>query len=85
MYAERHIMKAIRDAEAAYGWDIDYRLVDQQEVGGAGTRYEYALEVEGQYAEDDAQKFFSDYGFEGVYVDYTDYSFAEIRVSVTGM
>lgn len=80
-YSEKKVMQAIRDAEATYGWDIEYRLVDQQEVGGTGVAYEYRLEIDGQYAEDEAERYFVRYGtFDEVYTEYTDYSFAEIVV-----
>ena len=84
MYVEREIMKAIRDAEAAYDWNIDYRLVDQQEVGREDS-YEYALEIEGQYAEEEAVRFFTNYGrFYNVHSEYTERSFAEIFITING-
>lgn len=79
-------MKAIRDAEAAYDWVIDYRLVDQQEVGSFDVQYEYRLEIDGQYAEDEAARWFNNYAtFDAVNEEYTDYSFAEIAVFITDM
>jgi glutaredoxin-related protein len=81
-YAERHVIMAIQDAEAAYGWDIKWDLIDQY-TKGLEVVYTYALDVVGRDAETQAVRHFSNYqAFDDVYVEASDQGFAEIVIEV---
>ena len=74
-----HLSSAIAQAENQFNWDIQLNELGQQEIGqGRVTTYE--LQVEGQWAEEDAEDFFA--GFYSVSKEYSDHSFCTLIVEV---
>lgn len=81
-YNDIALEKAIKEAEGRYDWDIDYTLIESQEIGGGGVVELYSVDIEGQYAEDDAEDFFRDFGFYSVTTWTTDYSFCTLHIEL---
>lgn len=77
----RELDNAIRDAENEYDWDISYRQTDQQQASRSKI-YTFEVIVEGQYAQYDAEEFFSDYNFYSVYVETTSHSYAVLTIEI---
>lgn len=78
-----HLSSAIAQAENQFNWDIQLNELGQQEIGqGRVTTYE--LQVEGQWAEEDAEDFFSTFKprFYCVGKEYSDHSSCTLIVEV---
>jgi len=81
-YNENLLRRAIEDAEAENGWDITYRQVGEQQIGYNHNLYQYEVIVDGQWAEDEAEDFFRNYDFYGVYTEETDHSYAVLNIEI---
>ena len=81
-YNDIALDKAIKEAEREYDWDIDYEMVESQEIGGGDVLELYSVDIDGQYAEDDAEDFFRDFDFYSVTVWTTDYSFCTLHIEM---
>ena len=53
-----HLANAIDSAERQFDWNIELNELGQQEIG-QGRLTTYELHIEGQWAEEDAEDFFS--------------------------
>lgn len=76
-----HLANAIDSAERQFEWNIELNELGQQEVGHKKlTTYE--LRIEGQWAEEDAEDFFSTFKpmFYCVGKDYSEHSLCTLIV-----
>ena len=78
-----HLANAIDSAERQFDWNIELNELGQQEIGqGRVTTYE--LHIEGQWAEEDAEDFFSTFKpmFYCVGKEFSEHSFCTLIVEV---
>lgn len=79
-----HLANAIDSAERQFDWSIELNELGQQEIGhGKVTTYE--LRISGQWAEEDAEDFFSTFKpmFYCVGKDHSEHSFCILIVETT--
>ena len=80
-YNDIALDKAIKEAEREYDWDIRFEFLESQEVGSYDLEL-YAVYIDGQYAEDEAEDFFSDFDFYSVSVWDRDYSYCVLHIEM---
>lgn len=81
-YNDNALDKAIKEAQREYDWDISYEMIESQEIGGGGVIELYSVDIDGQYADDEAQDFFLDFDFYSVTIFTTDYSFCTLHIEM---
>jgi hypothetical protein len=81
-YNDIALDKAIKEAEREYDWDISYEMIESQEIGGGSVIELYEVDIDGQYAEQDAEDFFLDFNFYSVAVLQTDIGFSRLHIEI---
>ncbi len=78
-----HLANAIDSAERQFDWNIKLNELGQQEIG-QGRLTTYELLIEGQWAEEDAEDFFSTFKpmFYCVGKEFSEHSFCTLIVEV---
>ena len=78
-----HLANAIDSAERQFDWNIELNELGQQEIG-QGRLTTYELLIEGQWAEEDAEDFFSTFNpmFYCVGKEFSEHSFCTLIVEV---
>lgn len=81
-YNDIALDKAIKETERYYDWDINYEMIESEEIGGGGVIELYEVDIDGQYAERDAIKFFKVREFYSVSVWETDLGFCRLHIEM---
>jgi len=79
-YSSRNMSQLARHLQSQYDWIVTYEESYEEETG-YGTVQHYNVTVEGQYAEDEAEKAIEEFGVYSVYVEWTEHSAAGLHVS----